>query len=31
MYDLVENPEDRFSRFMVHVVSVAEQAGLSPT
>ena len=31
MYDLVGNPEDRFSCFMVHVVSVAEQAGLNPT
>ena len=31
MYDLVINPEDRFSHFMVHVVFVAEQAGLSPT
>ena len=30
MYDLVGNPEDRFSHFMVLVVSVAEQAGLNP-
>ena len=31
MYDLVGNPEDRFSHFMVHVVSVAEQANLCMT